>query len=126
VRKTCSILLSLLLLPLAIAAQSAINSGRSAGAAVSPAAAAAAAATLHGTVTDPSGAVIIGGTVELAAGVSSTALQTQITGSDGHYSFANIPPGSYVIRVKAGGFADFVSRPATVSAARRGRWMCGS
>jgi hypothetical protein len=77
-------------------------------------------------VTDPSGAVIIGGTVELAAGVSSTALQTQITGSDGHYSFANIPPGSYVIRVKAGGFADFVSRPATVSAARRGRWMCGS
>lgn len=58
---------------------------------------------LQGTVKDPSGAVISGATVTL----TSTALlgnKQLVTDSSGYYRFANLPPGTYTISVKAQGF----------------------
>ena len=64
--------------------------------------AAQAAATLHGVVVDPSGAMIPGAAITLAAGK-----QTQHTesGKDGSYVFAQLAPGTYTVSVTAKGFA---------------------
>jgi len=77
-----------------------------------------ATSTLRGTVTDPSNAVIAGGTVELVSEGSGAALQTHETAADGRYSFTNVAPGTYVVRAKAEGFADFTSKPVIVGASQ--------
>jgi Carboxypeptidase regulatory-like domain len=77
--------------------------------------------SLHGTVTDPNGAVIRGATVTLndpATGFSRTIS----TDAQGVYQFLEIPPSTYVVTVAAKGFATskqnnvklFVSTPGTV------------
>ena len=116
--KNSSILLSLFLLLLLHTAAAAQSTNNGQGTAVAPQAATAATitSTLRGTVTDPSGALISGATVELSIDPSSAALQTQVTAADGRYSFTNVPPGAYVVRVKAAGFADFTSRATTANA----------
>ena len=60
-------------------------------------------ATLVGTVSDPSGAVIPGATVEITS--ADTGLHRDVkTGSAGNYSFAALPIGNYVINVTQAGF----------------------
>jgi hypothetical protein len=61
-------------------------------------------AGLQGTVKDAGGAVVPKALVELnsSALVGSKTLQTDATG---YYRFANLPPGTYAVTVKAGGFA---------------------
>lgn len=60
-------------------------------------------ASLHGTVTDPSGAAIPAATVDLAS--SETGLQRKTTtASDGVYQFLQVPPGTYSVEVQAAGF----------------------
>jgi hypothetical protein len=61
-------------------------------------------AGLQGTVKDAGGAVVPKALVELnsSALVGSKTLQTDGTG---YYRFANLPPGTYAVTVKAGGFA---------------------
>ena len=58
---------------------------------------------LQGTVKDPSGAVVPGATVTVS---TPTLVGTKeiLTDSAGYYRFANLPPGSYTIVVKATGF----------------------
>jgi outer membrane receptor protein involved in Fe transport len=63
-------------------------------------------ATVSGTVTDETGAVVPGATVQLAGG--SGRLST-VTGGQGEYSFQNVPPGTYQVIVSLAGFA-----PATL------------
>jgi outer membrane receptor protein involved in Fe transport len=63
-----------------------------------------------GTVTDPSGAVISGATVAIAnvnTGVSRPAVTTGPTGA---YTFSNLPPGIYDVKVAAPGFGPFTQR----------------
>jgi|HubBroStandDraft_6_1064221.scaffolds.fasta_scaffold01746_4 outer membrane receptor protein involved in Fe transport len=60
---------------------------------------------LQGTVKDPSGAVVSKATVELT-GSSLTGSKKLDTDSSGYYRFANLPPGSYTVTVKAGGFSE--------------------
>lgn len=63
--------------------------------------------TLSGTVTDPSGAVIVGAEVQLQGqGLSAS----QKTGQDGRYVFQTLPKGNYELRVMSAGF-----EPATKS-----------
>src|SRR5260370_22083458 len=56
-----------------------------------------------GTVTDSSGAVIPGATVE-AVNASTGQPRTVTTGADGSYRFALLPPGAYNVKFSANGF----------------------
>src|ERR1700728_3071538 len=58
---------------------------------------------LNGTVTDPSGAVIVGGTVTLTSSDTGASLTTQ-TGTSGGYSFGLVKPGRYTLSVSQTGF----------------------
>ncbi len=76
---------------------------------------------LHGTVFDPSGAVIPGATVTISISDIGYSRVLQ-TGSKGEYAFAQIPPGQYTIRVEAAGYGAkttiaqlLVNQPSTVN-----------
>ncbi len=60
---------------------------------------------LQGTIKDPSGAVVSKATVEVKAPslVGSKRLETD---ASGYYRFANLPPDTYTITVKAQGFSE--------------------
>src|SRR5262245_38132911 len=55
-------------------------------------------AALRGQITDESGAIVPGATVELSgpSGVKATK-----TGRDGNYAFADLSPGDYALRASA-------------------------
>ena len=60
--------------------------------------------TLNGTVTDPQGAAVVGAKVSvtsIATGVSREAA----TDTGGSYAVPGLPPGDYLVRVSASGFA---------------------
>src|SRR5208282_2456416 len=50
--------------------------------------------SVAGTITDPSGAVIVGADVTLTD-ISTKASRKLVTNADGRYFFVNIPPGTY-------------------------------
>ena len=58
-------------------------------------------ASLHGTVTDPSGALVPGALVQLRGPGPE---QRATTGDKGQYSFITLQPGKYTVRVIAKGF----------------------
>jgi hypothetical protein len=59
--------------------------------------------TVHGSVEDPSGAVVAGATVEIQNPVSHYS-QTAKTDSQGNFTFANIPFNPYHLTASASGF----------------------
>src|SRR5438270_10001637 len=61
-----------------------------------------ATASLHGTVTDPSGASVPAALVQL---VGPRGEQRMATGADGQYSFPGLVPGRYRVRFIAKGFS---------------------
>ena len=58
---------------------------------------------LTGTVTDPSGAAVPNLTVTLTS-TDTGQVRTGVTGADGVYRFALLPPGTYKVRFSATGF----------------------
>jgi hypothetical protein len=58
---------------------------------------------LTGTVTDPSGGVIIGASVELISNATGQS-RTATTDSSGEYKFGLLQPGNYSVKVSASGF----------------------
>src|SRR5258706_5885834 len=68
---------------------------------------------LQGTVKDPSGAVVSNAAVELT-GTSLVGKKSLTTDSSGYYRFANLPPGTYAISVKAAGFSDLKREGITI------------
>jgi len=60
-------------------------------------------AEIVGTVTDPSGAVVAGASVELRR-VSSGKVRTAITDASGQFSLSGVPAGDYVVQVSMAGF----------------------
>jgi len=62
-----------------------------------------ASGSLHGLVTDPSGAAIVGADVQLTA-ADGTSLSTK-SGKDGTYTFRNLAPGKYSLKAQSKGFA---------------------
>src|SRR6516162_7192077 len=58
---------------------------------------------LTGTVTDPSAAVVPNVSVNLTNN-DTGQVRTVVTGTDGTYRFALIPPGAYKVRFTAAGF----------------------
>ena len=63
-------------------------------------------AGLQGTVKDPSGAVVANATVTVTSG-ALVGEKSAKTDGNGYYRFANLPPGSYSVTVKAEGFATY-------------------
>src|ERR1700730_12776336 len=59
---------------------------------------------ITGTVTDPSGLVVPGATITLTA-TTSGAVLTSVSGSGGRYLIANVPAGTYTLKVELSGFA---------------------
>src|SRR6267143_5765548 len=59
--------------------------------------------TIHGTVTDPSGAAVVGATVTLTNLATSTS-RTVTTNESGRFVLANIEPGTYSITINKEGF----------------------
>jgi hypothetical protein len=68
---------------------------------------------LQGTVKDPSGAVVNKATIELT-GTSLVGSKKLETDSSGYYRFANLPPGTYTITVKASGFSELKREGITI------------
>lgn len=61
--------------------------------------------SIHGQVTDPSGAALVGATVLLTT--PSGASMDTTTNKEGVYEFKNLAPGTYEIKAVAAGFAMF-------------------
>ncbi len=68
-------------------------------------------ASLHGQVTDPSGAIVPGATVTLTAPGKSLSAQSDAGGS---YSFRGVMPGSYTLGTAVTGFTPFSESGVTV------------
>ena len=58
---------------------------------------------IQGTVKDPSGAVVPKARVTIT-GTTLIGSKELVTGASGYYRFANLPPGTYTVVVKAEGF----------------------
>jgi hypothetical protein len=58
---------------------------------------------IEGTVTDPTGAKIVGARVLLQNSSGTPVTETQ-TDTTGHFAFSKVPPGAYEIIVQAAGF----------------------
>jgi TonB family protein len=63
-------------------------------------------ASVAGSVFDPSGAVIPSSTISLKNTASSNE-EVALTDSDGAYKLRGIPPGEYLVKVRARGFATY-------------------
>ena len=61
---------------------------------------------ITGTITDPSGATVPNATVTIT-NVGTNVSQSTKTGEDGSYRFSLVPPGQYLVDVKASSFAEF-------------------
>ena len=85
-------------------------------AAASSLAAAQTAATISGIVEDPNRSVLPGVTVT-ARNVNTTLTRTVVTGAEGRYVIAGLPPGSYELRAELASFKPHVRRGVELSVA---------
>ena len=61
--------------------------------------------SITGIITDPDGAEVPGASVILTLEAASSTQHIAISGSDGRFSFAEVPPGSFKLTISAQGFA---------------------
>src|SRR6516165_2547050 len=92
--KTTSLLLCCLLLPTFAHAQ--------------------ATGALAGLVSDDSGAVVPGVTIE-ATNTATGQLRTTVTGTDGYYTIPQVQPGTYTVRATITGFKEVTRTGLVVS-----------
>jgi hypothetical protein len=74
---------------------------------------ATASATIQGTVTDHSGALVVGAQV-VAKNRATDLLRTTSTSDTGYYQFAFLPVGTYTVTVTKNGFASFAQTIETL------------
>src|SRR5688500_8920737 len=82
-----------------------------------PAASAQTAATVSGTVLDPSGLVVPGVTVTARSGATGL-VRTNVTGPEGRFVIAQLPPGVYEVRAEIQGFKPHVRPEVTLTVAQ--------
>ncbi len=75
-------------------------------------------ADLHGTITDPNGAVLSGATVSVEEEGKSTERTTR-TDARGEYFFSALPPGQYVLTVSAASFAKLTAKDVKLTVGQR-------
>jgi len=71
--------------------------------------------SIHGTITDPSGAPVPGATITLASAALLVS-QTSTSDSAGNYHFEQLPVGAYKITSAAAGFQQYVRDNIQISA----------
>ena len=76
------------------------------------------AGSLHGLVSDPSGAVVPGATVTLT---HDSSVLTTVAGPDGQYVFKAVAPGTYTVTVLVTGFSAFTRAGVVVTKGRSGQ-----
>src|ERR1700722_7689618 len=81
-------------------------------------------ATLHGTVSDPTGAVIPGASISVITPDGQTAMSI-ITDSLGAYQIRSLAPGTYIVVVSARGFASSPSKAVTLPSGESGQYSVG-
>ena len=74
--------------------------------------------SLRGSVTDASGAVLPGVTVELSGQAQIGGVQSATTDQNGQYRFLNLSPGLYSLKVALGGFKSVVRDGLQVAVGR--------
>jgi Carboxypeptidase regulatory-like domain len=72
------------------------------------------AIAVEGRVVDPVGAAVAGGPITLTT-AGGTVVQAGTTGSEGEFTFADVPPGSYVVHVEVVGFTPFATSPFAIA-----------
>ena len=73
--------------------------------------------TINGIVTDPKDAVVVGAKVTVTTSAQGVSRQT-VTNGNGLYSFTNLMPGSYVLKIEKPGFATREQDQITLEAGR--------
>src|SRR5215469_2585108 len=63
-------------------------------------------AQLNGTVTDPSGSIVVGAAITLR-NAATDATFNATSNERGFYAVANVPPGTYELKVSSKGFANY-------------------
>src|SRR5215472_14119605 len=71
--------------------------------------------TITGTVTDPSGSVVSGASVE-ATNVETGVLYTAASTNTGNYAIPNLPVGTYTVTAKLSGFKTYTHTNLAISA----------
>ena len=71
--------------------------------------------TIDGNVTDPSQAAVAGATVTVT-NQGTTLSRDTVTNSLGEYTLPTLPPGTYTLSVKAGGFGPYSQTGVVVNA----------
>ncbi len=74
-------------------------------------------ATVLGLVTDPSGAVVPGASVQLQD-TTTGVVRTVATNAAGRYVFVGVPPGAYSVRAMASGFQQTVAPTVAVEVSK--------
>jgi len=72
-------------------------------------------ASIQGTITDPTGAVVVGAKVTVTNQQTSRSVETA-SGGTGFYRVPGLPPGLYRVTAEASGFKGFVTTDLTVNA----------
>src|SRR5258708_5823600 len=77
-------------------------------------------AQIHGSVTDPTGAAVVG--AQVTATQTETGLaRTTATGAEGSFSLPNLPVGPYVLKVSASGFKEYVQTGITLQVSQNSK-----
>lgn len=87
------------------------------GVLLGPRAATAQDAAITGVVTDASGAVLPGVTVEASSGALTEKVRTAVTDNTGQYRIVSLPPGSYAITFALSGFSTIKREAVQLSGA---------
>ncbi len=75
----------------------------------------ATASTIHGHITDPSGALIPGAKISVTT-LDGKRVAAATADSTGGYAIRGLKPGSYIVMATFNGFAPFQSKPITLEA----------
>lgn len=75
--------------------------------------------TVHGQVTDPSGAAVPGATVQITSDSGNTS--TAKSGRDGSYEVKGLSPGRYTLKASADGFEEYDSAAIQVASGQNAK-----